>query len=206
MYDEIIKSLRQAYDTSAVERDKASRGSWRIRERHKFLELLAKEKRSTLLEIGAGPGKDSKFFHDNGLQVIATDLSPQMVALCREKGLEAYTMDFKNLDFPTESFDAVYAFNSLLHVPKQDLQAVLVTLQKLLKPSGLFFVAVWGGKESEGVWEDDRQRPKRFFSFFTDEELKKTVSSFFDIYDFEALMMPDSDEGLHIQRLILRKT
>lgn len=205
MYDEIIESLRQSYDLSAAERDKASRGDWRVRERNDFLELLMKEKKSRLLEIGAGPGKDSKFFQDNGLQVIATDLSPRMVELCREKGLEAHVMDFKNLDFAAEQFGAIYAFNSLLHVPKQDLPQVLTVIRELLKPSGLFFMAVYGGQDSEGIYEEDLQRPKRFFSFFTDEKMRATVGRFFDIYDFKIITLPNANDGLHIQRIILRK-
>ncbi|TMD70000.1 MAG: class I SAM-dependent methyltransferase [Chloroflexi bacterium] len=43
-----------------------------------------------MLEIGAGTGNDSLFFRDNGLHVVCTDLSPAMVDLCTEKGLEAY--------------------------------------------------------------------------------------------------------------------
>jgi hypothetical protein len=35
-----------------------------------------------LFEIGAGAGHDSKYFSDHGLTVVATDLSPKMVAMC----------------------------------------------------------------------------------------------------------------------------
>ncbi len=55
-----------------------------------------------------------------------------MVELCRAKGLTAHVMDFMSLDFPAESFDAVYALNCLLHVPKKDLGGVLATVQRLL--------------------------------------------------------------------------
>jgi hypothetical protein len=39
------------------------------------------------------------FFAGHGLQVVATDLSPKMVACCREKGLDARVMDLLHLDF-----------------------------------------------------------------------------------------------------------
>jgi SAM-dependent methyltransferase len=73
------------------------------------------------LEIGAGTGNDGLYFQNNGLDVTCTDLSPDMVNLCREKGLKAYVMDFLSLDFPPGSFDAIYALNCLLHVPTREL-------------------------------------------------------------------------------------
>jgi hypothetical protein len=61
--------------------------------------------------------------------------------------------------------------NSLLHLPKTEFPGVLRRIDGLLKPGGLVFVGVYGGYESEGIWEKDSYRPQRFFSFFTDEEL-----------------------------------
>ncbi len=206
MYDEIIGTLSEAYDNSAVDRDQNVRERWKVEERAAFLGLLQREGKKALLEIGAGPGRDSLFFQQNGLQVVATDLAPEMVQLCLAKGLEAYVSDFKSLDFEAQRFDGAYALNCLLHVPKQDLPEVLQVIEQLLKPGGLFFVAVYGGQESEGLWEEDQHRPKRFFSFFTDEGLSKAVGSVFEICDFKVISPPTVSEGLHIQRLILRKT
>ena len=206
MYDQVIEALRQAYDASAGEREKGEQNGWKLRERQAFLDLLLREEKTNLLEIGAGPGKDSTFFQENGLQVVATDLSPQMVQICRAKGLNARVMDFKHLDFPAEQFDAVYALNCLLHVPKKDLPDILAAIKRLLKPSGLFYMAVYGGQESEGVWEEDHHQPKRFFSFYNDEQISEISANLFDILDFKIIRPDYVGEGLHVQRLILRKT
>ena len=69
-----------------------------------------------------------------------------MVKLCLQKGLNAYVMDFLGLDFPASSFDAIYSLNCLLHVPTHDLPQVLQKLQGLLKPTGLFYLGVYGEK------------------------------------------------------------
>src|SRR5690606_3962913 len=107
------------------------------------------------------------YFQENGLEVVAVDLSPAMVALCREKGLEAHVMDFLRLDFPPGSFDAVYALNCLLHVPDRDLPAVLEAIRAVLRPGGLFFLGVYGGGAltGEGSYDHDDHNPPRFFSF-----------------------------------------
>ncbi len=117
--------LREAYNTKAQERDDTAIHEWKLEERGNFLSLLAQEKKKTLLEIGAGSGKDSAFFQKQGLNVFCTDLSPEMVKLCQEKGLDAKVMDFANLDSLNNSFDSIYALSCLLHLPKEELPSVL---------------------------------------------------------------------------------
>ncbi|UCC50990.1 MAG: methyltransferase domain-containing protein [Anaerolineaceae bacterium] len=206
MYQSIKQELRKTYDLSATDRDGRDISLWKQEERQSFLELIKKEQKTTLLEIGAGPGKDSKFFQDHGLQVISTDLSPQMVQMCRAKGLEAYVMDFLNLNFPDTHFDAVYALNCLLHVPKVELPAVLTAIHRILKPSGLFFMGVYGGYASEGIWQDDHLTPQRYFSLYPDDQIQAIVSNTFTVHDFKIVKLPESTRpDMHFQRLILRK-
>ena len=83
--------------------------------------------------------------------MVATDLSAEMVRLCRDKGLTAHVMDFMGLDFPSTSFDAVYAFNCLLHVPSADFIPVLMHIRGVIKPGGLLFLGRWGDVDYAGV-------------------------------------------------------
>ena len=115
MYEQVIHDLRQSYNRMAKERDKGKIAPWKIEERDQFLSLLQKENKKTLLEIGAGTGIHGKFFQDNGLQLTCTDLAPEMVRRCQQKGLTAYVMDFLNLEFPVNSFD-VHSFFETSHV------------------------------------------------------------------------------------------
>lgn len=118
-------NLRKAYDRQANQRDAGFIQEWKEQERANFLYLLQKEDKHTLLEIGSGPGRDGRFFQENGIEVVCIDLSPEMIRLCRQKGLTAYVMDMADLTFPANSFDAVYALNSLLHLTKAELPTVL---------------------------------------------------------------------------------
>jgi ubiquinone/menaquinone biosynthesis C-methylase UbiE len=200
MYEQVKNNLCQSYDRTAAECDQAAMTAWKVEERGLFLAWLQKEGKRRLLEIGAGPGRDSLFFQDNGLEVTCTDLSPEMVKLCQAKGLTAYVMDFLNLDFPDSSFGAVYSLNCLLHVPKQDLPGVLAAVQRLMKPTGLFYYGVYGGKDSEGAWEGDTYQPQRFFAFYTDEQIKKVVAPFFKPLYFKHIPV-EGKSGLDFQSL-----
>lgn len=206
MYKKVTNDLRAAYDRAADDRDKRELAPWKERERQAYLELLQQEDKHTLLEIGAGSGRDSLFFQQNGLWVISSDLSPEMVRLCRQKGLEAYEMDFLNLDFADASFEAVYALSCLLHVPKAHLAEALLEIRRVMAPGGLFFFGVYGGIEKDGPWEDDVHVPKRHFALYLDEQIKAITGDFFAVCDFRAIKTPDSRRsGIHYQRLILQK-
>jgi SAM-dependent methyltransferase len=203
-YQQVIDSLRLAYnEESARNRDLSEKETWKIAERQAFLTYLQQEHCQTLLEVGAGTGIDSQFFQSSGLRVTCTDLSPAMVSRCRARGLEAYVMDFLHLDFPSGSFDALYALNCLLHVPTADLPTVLRRLQNLLRPGGLFFLGVYGGFEEEGVYANDRHKPARFFVRHSDDFMQKITGQFFAPVSFKTIPLPA--HRWHFQSMILRR-
>ncbi len=198
-------NLRLTYDRQASKRDASSIEEWKIKERASFLSLLKKENKHKLLEIGSGPGKDSLFFQEQGLQVTSIDLSLEMIKLCLQKGLTAQVMDMTNLDFPPNSFDAVYALNSLLHLTKDELPDVLRQIDTIMTPDGLFFMGVYGGEDFEGIREDDKDDPKRFFSYFTDDHLIQVVSIVFDVVSFKPIPV-GTKNNLHFQSFVLKKS
>ena len=57
-YDEVLGSLREAYDARAAWRDGLSKEPWKLAERQAFLERLTPGTR--LLEIGAGTSEVRK--------------------------------------------------------------------------------------------------------------------------------------------------
>lgn len=186
-YDDLLARLRTAYDNAATERDRLDKSDWKVAERTAFLDRIHGDGHRRLLEVGAGTGQDSAYFVDHGFDVVAVDLSPEMVARCRAKGLDARVMDLLHLDFPAEAFDAVYALNCLLHVPNAELPAALEAIHAVLRPGGLFFLGVYGGDGSEGIADWDQHDPPRFFSWRTDEQLQAFTSRWFELVDFHVV-------------------
>jgi SAM-dependent methyltransferase len=204
-YEEILSSLRAAYDTSAGDRDRRAgyKTPWKVAERAAFLERIRSDGRHDLLELGAGTGQDSVFFKDNGLAVVAIDLSTRMVEHCRAKGLDARVADFLHLGLPPGGFDAVYALNCLLHVPNAELGSVLESIRTVMRPAALFFLGVYGGRSHEGPLENDEHVPPRFFSLRTDDELQRMVAPYFEFVDFHTVPLKEDD--FHFQSLTLRR-
>lgn len=144
--------LAKSYNIDSHRRVNAKPAEWKVNEREKFLNKLLRSNKRNLLEIGAGTGIDSLYFKENGLEVTSVDLSTEMVRYCKERGVQAYVMDFYNLDLADSTFEAVYALNCLLHVPKSEIDAVLLGIKRIMKPGALFYMGLYGGKDSEGVW------------------------------------------------------
>ena len=192
-YEDVLDNLRVWYDGEAPNRDGMVKQQFKLDERAAFLDRLRVIEASSLLEIGAGTGQDSVYFRDAGLDVIAVDLSPEMVRRCREKGVEALVGDAKRLEFPAGSFDAVWAMNCLLHMPGADLPEALREVRRVLRPGGLFYAGQWGGADEEGVRADD----ERFFALRSDEQLFAAVHEAFEVVDFHAI----EDEGHHFQSI-----
>lgn len=205
MLDQLKRNLRQSYDRKANQRDKRTIQAWKLEARTHFLSLLRQEQKLTLLEIGAGTGSDSLYFQEQGLAVTCVDLSPEMVSMCRKKGLQAYEMDVCHLQFAHTSFDAIYSLNCLLHLPLAQLPAALAGISAVLKPMGLFYLGVYGGYQHEGIWENDPYEPQRFFAFQTDKGLKQEVTKVFDLVSFRVIAYDEGESGLHFQSCILRK-
>ena len=150
-----------------------------------------------------GPGHDSLYFQEQGLRVLCTDLSPNMVERCTAKGLDARVADFLSLGVSPASFNAVFALNCLLHVPTPDLPRVLEALSEVLVPGGLLYVGTWGGKNEEGPVTDPRYPVPRFFAFRSDEAMRQLLTEQFDILSFAAF---DRGGNNRFQSFILQKT
>lgn len=197
--------LQKAYDNDALRRNDYPVEAWKQVERQRFTKLFLAEGKERLLEIGAGAGKDSLYFMESGMKVTAVDLSPEMVKVCREKGIEAEQLDFYELPSWGRTFQGIYGLNCLLHVPKAELRGVLEAIHDALEPHGLFYMGVYGGKNSEGVWNGDWCEPKRFFSFYTHEALQAELVKVFDIVSFEAIDLGEEKHIRYFQSVIMRK-
>jgi len=199
----IVKlNLKEFYNQEAGLRNLSEKQEWKKNQRDQFLSYVKLENKNSLLEIGAGTGADSQFFINCGLNVVAVDLSIEMVRLCKEKGIEAYELDFYNISNLNRKFDCIWSMNSLLHVPKTDLLKVLNEISSVLNEKGLFYMGVYGGEDSEREFVNEVASTPRFFSSYSEGKLKEVLSEVFDIIEFEEI---DVGRNMDFQAVIMRK-
>ena len=115
----------------------------------KFLALLPKG--AHILDLGCGSGRDSLCFIQQGFQVTAVDGSLELAKFASELiGQEVIVADFKDLELPPSSFDAIWASASLLHVHSEDLPGILAKVIDFAKPGAIFYMSFkYGDYEGE---------------------------------------------------------
>jgi SAM-dependent methyltransferase len=141
---------------------------------------------------GATSHPTARWLHDQGFDVMATDLSPAHVERILAKGVRAEVRDMLELGFAGGSFDGVWAASCLMHVADADLPRALQGIRDVVRPGGWFWAGTWGGHDQEGRWEEDTHEPKRFYSHRSHERLRSFYDPWFEIVSFEAFSPEDS--------------
>ena len=88
-----------------------------------------------LLEVGCGPGEMAeRIGNELSSEVVAVDISPRMIELARNRGVDAHVGDVQALAFEDESFDCALAAWMLFHVP--DIERGLSEIVRVLTHRG----------------------------------------------------------------------
>ncbi|KAF8185968.1 S-adenosyl-L-methionine-dependent methyltransferase [Pholiota molesta] len=93
---------------------------------------------SKVLELGCGGGLASKPLIERGCDLTGIDISAAQIALAQQN-IPAATLihaDIMSASFPPESFDAVVAMYSFLHLRKEEQEVIIGRIVKWLKPGG----------------------------------------------------------------------
>jgi SAM-dependent methyltransferase len=140
----------------------------------KALELIPPG--TDVLELGCGAGIPMTAALAEGCHVTGIDISATQVDLAR-RNVPAATFrqaDMTMLDFPTASFDAVVAFYSLTHVPRDEQGPLLERIARWLRPAGVFLASM-GVEDDPGDVEHDWLGVDMYFSHFGAKQNRRLV-------------------------------
>lgn len=145
-------------------------------------EFLDNVKRGKILDVGCGPGINANHMHSKGFHVTGIDLSEGMIKLAQESFpyIEFVKEDMRYLDkIKYHPLDGILASYSLIHLPKEENRSTLVSLYKLLKPSGTIYISVQLGKSQEGYFTHPLKPDERLFlKIFSGEEIMHLIEEF----------------------------
>ena len=152
----------------------------------RFLKYL--EPGSLILDLGCGPGRDSRYFLSKGYLVEALDGSEEMVRIARKNtGLPVKHMLFNELD-ETNKYDGVFACASLLHVPSKELLEVIGKVSKALKNNGIFYLSFKYG-DFEGYRND------RYFTDYKEDTFAQLMRPFHELVAVDHWISSDARPG-----------
>ncbi len=172
------------YDKMAKEYDEETVDFW-DRFPRTFLDKFTELAKHKVLDVGSGPGRDGLLLKEKGLEVTCLDASEEMIKLCRERGLDAVVGDFTTLPFENGSFDSVWAYTSLLHIPKAEIHQAFIEIKRVLKNRGVLGLGLIEGAKEEYRESSGINMP-RWFSYYTKEEVESLLEQHgFEVVYFE---------------------
>jgi SAM-dependent methyltransferase len=109
---------------------------------HHFLLKQLPSQRQTVLDIGCGTGEFSRLLSKRFERVIASDLSPNMIEVAKQRSRQFSNIDFQVADIlqwepGAEQFDAIVSIATLHHLP---VESLLPRLKAALKPGGRLII------------------------------------------------------------------
>ncbi len=104
-------------------------------------------KKSSILEIGCGSGRDASFMLSHDFEVYAIDGSEKMINEAIKyhpelsNKLEVQILP-DGLDFEDGFFDGVYSIATLMHLDQREIEKTIKKISYTLKPNGIFLFSV----------------------------------------------------------------
>ena len=183
-YDLMAEAYLQRHGRSEV------RSHW-LRE---LIGLLPGQTR--VLDLGCGAGVPvARELTAGGFQVVGVDLSARQIELARRNvpAAEFVQADMATVELAPTSFDAVSAFYSITHVPRDEHATLLQRIATWLKPNGVFVTSL--GADQLDDWRGDWLGVEMFFSHYGADINKRLVRDAGLVIERAELIEQDDEEA-----------
>ncbi|MFH8797468.1 class I SAM-dependent methyltransferase [Streptomyces sp. NPDC017941] len=102
-------------------------------------------------DVGCGAGRITAYLHEQGVDAFGVDLSPRMVDVARRDHphLRFDVGSMTDLDLADTSMAGLVAWYSLIHVPDEDIAAVLTHFARVLRPGAPLLLAFHVGNAAQ---------------------------------------------------------
>ena len=122
-----------------------------------------------IIDVGAGSGRDIKYFKDRGYVVEGIDASEEMCRLAAEYSKTKVICERIQDWHPEKKYDGIWANASLLHLSYSEIEKFISRAAGYLNDTGVFFFSmkmeIQTGYDSNG----------RFFTDFSEKKVQRMV-------------------------------
>lgn len=161
-YEENYKIfVEQWKDTNAIDNGKIEA----------FIQMI--EPKSKILDIGAGFGKDVNYFCNKNFDCIGIDFCDNFIKESKNlyDNVTIHKMSFLEIDFPPNTFNALWSRGALFHLSKSDFKTVVKRLVDILKPNGIFYIQLIEGNYDDMTENIGNVESAAYYSSYTSDEL-----------------------------------
>ena len=149
------KTVRDGYNVIANRYlSDRKRDSEDVRLLDEFIERLPAN--AKVLDAGCGAGipitlKLSEHFHVTGV-----DFSEAQIELAKQNlpHVTFLCMDMTQLEFPANTFDGITSYYAIIHIPREEHQALLANFHRMLKPGGFALLCLGAEQLIDDIEED----------------------------------------------------
>lgn len=138
------------------------------------------------LDLGCGIGQYSKWFIENGYEVISADISKIVLEKVKDFNSNIINVDMrKKLPFEDNKFDVVFANLSIHYFSDSDTKNLMKEIRRILKKDGLFIGSVNGIQGLEKIKATAKEldyhyyyNKDKYIRLFDVDDVKKYLNIF----------------------------
>jgi ubiquinone/menaquinone biosynthesis C-methylase UbiE len=119
-----------------------------------FIELLSTE--AKVLDAGCGAGIPITRLLAERFEVTGVDFSEAQIELAKKNVPNAKFLreDLTKLGFPDDAFDGICSYYAIIHIPREEHQALLANFHRMLSTSGVALLCLGAQHLIEDIEED----------------------------------------------------
>jgi 2-polyprenyl-3-methyl-5-hydroxy-6-metoxy-1,4-benzoquinol methylase len=139
-----------------------------------YFPIAFPDKKSKILDVGAGSGRDLKILLDQGYDAYGIDGSEKLIEISKEnypilkERLVHSYIPSKTIPFD-QKYDGILLAAVLMHIPRENLFDVVVTLKEWLNDHGKLLISI--PSQYNLTIENDRDERGRLFVIYDLNEL-----------------------------------
>lgn len=165
---------------------------------------------ASVLELGCGPGNITRhLLHLNpGLQLIATDIAPNMVSLAKvnNPSAEIMQLDCRDLSSIDGTFDGIVCGFTIPYLSASDCQKLFADCSSLLNSNGCFYISYVEGNTDNSGYISGSTGDRMYFYFHEPELiLQLLAANHFEILEIIHKEYIRSKDVIETHTIILSK-
>jgi len=135
------------------------------------------------LELGCANGRDAEYIISKvGVRnYIGIDASERLITLARQKNPNGtfQVKDMREVSYETQSFGIIFSLATMLHVNRDELEALVLKCHKWLKTGGILYISSKYGEYRE--LEIENMGDKKYYYPYTPEDIKNIAGEQFSV-------------------------